>query len=125
MQGKSRNKDFHAVIPLETPSSCSSWLAKIFAVVSGVFRVLDLPKYEVLRAAIQPWLEGLAIMGYFLINFFLFDFPSFLSDDRMHSNAPDPCCHSLQTIPGTCIAVQNASHVTLRVATPPHSAIIS
>lgn len=35
------------------------------------FRVLDLRKYEVLRAAIQPWLEGLAIMGYFLINFFL------------------------------------------------------
>ncbi|KAL6856672.1 hypothetical protein J3F83DRAFT_393787 [Trichoderma novae-zelandiae] len=38
------------------------------------------------------------------------------SDDRLRS-----LCHLLQTIPGTCIAVQNASHVTSRVATPPHS----
>lgn len=65
MQSKSRKNDFYVVISLSTPSSCSSWLAKIFAVVSGVFRGLDLPKYEVLRAAIPPWLEGLATMGYF------------------------------------------------------------
>lgn len=58
-------------------------------------------------------------------NLRFFDFPSFLSDDRMHSNALNPCRHSLQTIPGTCIAVQNASHVTLRVATPPQPTSIS
>lgn len=47
--------------------------------------------------------------------------PSFFldgSDDRTLDF--NPCCHSLQTIPGTCIAVQNAAHVTLRMATPPH-----
>lgn len=57
--------------------------------------------------------------------------PRYIQDGKAMGNVPfssddrtlnfNPCCHSLQTIPGTCIAVQNAAHVTLRVATPPHS----
>jgi hypothetical protein len=58
------------------PLVFNSWLAKRLAVLSGAFRGLDLPKYEVLRAAIQPWLEGLAIMGNF-VNFFTLIFPPF------------------------------------------------